>query len=170
VSFEFRGKSGVEHAVSFSDRRVARIIQHCQDLPGEQLFQYEDEHGTHQSIDSGDINDYLADITGGDYTAKDVRTWAGTVLAAAALRRIGVATDERDIERNIRTALDEVSDHLGNTRAVCLHYYVHPVVLEKYRAGRVIDAPPPLRKHERKNLRAALRKDEVAVLELLELR
>lgn len=170
VRFAFRGKSGVEHAVSFSDRRLARIVQHCQDLPGEQLFQYEDENGTLQSIDSGDINEYLAEITGGDFTAKDVRTWAGTVLAAAALRDIGTADSARDIERNIRKALDEVANHLGNTRAVCLQYYVHPLVLKKYRAGQVISAPPPSQKQERKDLRAALRRDEVAVLDLLALK
>ena len=169
VRLAFRGKSGVEHAVSFSDRRLAHLIQRCQDLPGEQLFQYEDANGALQSIDSGDINDYLAEITGGDFTAKDVRTWAGTVLAAAALRDLGVAGSKGDIERNIRAALDEVADHLGNTRAVCLQYYVHPLVLEKYRAGQIIGAPPPGDEHERRNLRAVLRRDEVAVLDLLEL-
>ena len=170
ITFEFPGKSGVDHAVSFSDRRLARIIQHCQDLPGEHLFQYEDDNGTLQSIDSGDINEYLATITGSDFTAKDVRTWAGTMLAAAALRDIGVTNSERDVERNIRRALDQVANHLGNTRAVCLHYYVHPLVLKKYRAGQVISAPLSQKKRERKNPRAVLRRDEVAVLNLLELR
>ncbi len=170
ITFDFPGKSGVDHVISFSDRRVARIIQHCQDLPGEQLFQYEDDNGTLQSIDSGDINEYLAAITGSDFTAKDVRTWAGTMLAAAALRDFGVANSERDAERNIRHALDQVSNHLGNTRAVCLHYYVHPLVLKKYRAGQVISAPLAQKKYERKNPRTVLRRDEVAVLDLLELR
>jgi len=167
ITFEFPGKSGVDHAISFSDRRLARIIQHCQDLPGEQLFQYEDDDGRLQSIDSGDINAYLAEITGGDFTAKDVRTWAGTVLAAAALRDIGVARSKREAERNIRRALDQVASHLGNTRAVCLHYYVHPLVLKKYRAGQVISAPRSENRHERKNPRAVLRRDEVAVLDLI---
>jgi DNA topoisomerase-1 len=170
VTFEFPGKSGVDHAVSFSDRRLARIIQHCQDLPGEHLFQYKDDDGTLQSIDSGDINEYLAAITGSDFTAKDVRTWAGTMLAAAALRDFGVTNSERDAERNIRRALDQVANHLGNTRAVCLHYYVHPLVLKKYRAGQVISAPLSQKKRERENPRVVLRRDEVAVLDLLELR
>ncbi len=170
VTFEFPGKSGVDHAVSFSDRRLARIIQHCQDLPGEHLFQYKDDDGTLQSIDSGDINEYLAAITGSDFTAKDVRTWAGTMLAAAALRDFGVTNSERDAERNIRLALDQVANHLGNTRAVCLHYYVHPLVLKKYRAGQVISAPLSQKKRERENPRVVLRRDEVAVLDLLELR
>ncbi len=170
VTFEFPGKSGVDHAVSFSDRRLARIIQQCQDLPGEHLFQYKDDDGTLQSIDSGDINEYLAAITGSDFTAKDVRTWAGTMLAAAALRDFGVTNSERDAERNIRRALDQVANHLGNTRAVCLHYYVHPLVLKKYRAGQVISAPLSQKKRERENPRVVLRRDEVAVLDLLELR
>lgn len=168
ITFEFSGKSGVDHAISFSDRRLARIIQRCQDLPGQQLFQYEDDAGALQSIDSGDINAYLAEITGGDFTAKDVRTWAGTVLAAAALRDLGVAKSKREAERNIRRALDQVAEHLGNTRAVCLHYYVHPLVLKKYRAGQVIKAPHPGKKHERKSPRAVLRRDEMAVLELIQ--
>ena len=99
-----------------------------------------------------------------------MRTWAGTVLAAAALRDIGVADSERDVARNIREALDEVADHLGNTRAVCLQYYVHPLVLKKYRAGQVIGAPPPSKNQERTDLRSALRRDEVAVLDLLALK
>ena len=168
ITFAFPGKSGVDHAISFSDRRLARIIQHCQDLPGEQLFRYEDADGRLQSIDSGDINAYLAEISGGDFTAKDVRTWAGTVLAAAALRDFGVAQSKAEVERNIRRALDQVASHLGNTRAVCLHYYVHPLVLKKYRAGQVIAAPLTEKKHERKNLRNVLRRDEAAVLELIQ--
>lgn len=170
ITFEFPGKSGVNHSVSFSDRRLARTIQRCQDLPGEQLFQYMDDNGVLQSVDSGDINEYLTGITGGDFTAKDVRTWAGTMLAATALRDFGVANSERDAERNIRRALDLVANHLGNTRTVCLHYYVHPLVLQKYRAGQVISAPYTQKKYKRKNPRAVLRRDEVAVLDLLELR
>ena len=170
ITFEFPGKSGVNHSVSFSDRRSARTIQRCQDLPGEQLFQYMDDNGVLQSVDSGDINEYLTGITGGDFTAKDVRTWAGTMLAATALRDFGVANSERDAERNIRRALDLVANHLGNTRTVCLHYYVHPLVLKKYRAGQVISAPYSQKKYKRKNPRAVLRRDEVAVLNLLELR
>ena len=170
ITFEFQGKSGVGHAVSFSDRRLARIIQQCQDLPGEHLFQYkDDDDGTLQSIGSSDINEYLASITGSDFTAKDVRTWAGTMLAATALRDFGVANSEREAERNIRSALDLVAQHLGNTRAVCLRYYVHPLVLTKYRAGQVINTPRLQKNLERKNPRTVLRRDEVAVLEFLEL-
>ena len=168
VKFEFRGKSGIDHAVLFSDRRLARIIQGCQELPGQQLFKYEDQDGTLQTVDSDDINEYLAAITGGDFTAKDVRTWAGTVLAAGALRDAGPTASDAAIEHNIRAALDDVADHLGNTRAVCLQYYVHPRVLENYRAGRVIEAAAPLKTHQRNSMRTALRRDEVAVLRMLD--
>lgn len=169
ITFKFSGKSGVDHAISFTDHRLARIIQSCQDLPGEHLFQYKDDDGTFQSIDSGDINGYLASITGGDFTAKDVRTWAGTMLAAVALRDFGIASSKRDAEHNIRCALDQVANHLGNTRTVCLRYYVHPLVLKKYRVGQIINVPLTQKKYERKNPQAILRKDEVAVLNLLEL-
>ncbi len=170
VHFEFRGKSGVEHAVSIYDQRLATVVQHCQDLPGEQLFKYVDGDGRSRAVDSGDINEYLAGITGSDFTAKDVRTWAGTVLAAAALRDLGVATTKKDIERNIRAALDTVAERLGNTRAVCLKYYVHPDVLDRYRSGQVITAPHPPEKHKRTHKAPDLRGDEVAVLQLLELK
>lgn len=171
VRFDFRGKSGVEHAVSITDRRLARIIQRCQDIPGEELFQYLDEDGRRQSVDSDDVNDYIAEITGSNFTAKDFRTWAGTVLAAATLRNLGVADSEKKTKANILAALDAVADQLGNTRAVCRHYYVHPRVLDCYRDGRVIAAPRPSKKHRRhrNGARAALRRDEVAVLKLLEL-
>ncbi len=169
VRFDFRGKSGVDHAVSITDQRLARIIQHCQDLPGEELFKYIGEKGRRQTVDSGDINDYLGQITGGSFTAKDIRTWTGTVLAAAALRDSGVADSETEVKANILASIDAVADRLGNTRAVCRKYYVHPKVLELYRNGRVIDAPRPPKEHKRDSSQAALRGDEVAVLKLLEL-
>ena len=170
VTFDFRGKSGIDHAVSITDRRLARIIQRCQELPGEELFQYLDEKGRRQAVDSGDINAYLADITGGNLTAKDIRTWTGTVLAAAALRDLGVADSEKTAKANILAAIDAVAERLGNTRAVCRKYYVHPKVLELYCDGHIIGASRAPKKHKRGGGRAiGLRRDEVAVLKLLEL-
>ena len=170
VTFDFRGKSGIDHAVSITDRRLARIIQRCQELPGEELFQYLDAEGRRQDVDSGDINAYLADITGGNLTAKDIRTWTGTVLAAAALRDLGVADSEKTAKANILAAIDAVAERLGNTRAVCRKYYVHPKVLELYCDGHIIGASRAPRKHKRGGGRAiGLRRDEVAVLKLLEL-
>lgn len=170
VRFDFRGKSGVDHAISITDRRLARIVQHCQELSGEELFKYVDEKGRRRAVDSGDINDYLVETTGGNFTAKDIRTWSGTVLAAAALRDLGVVDSESKTKANILVAIDAVADRLGNTRAVCRKYYIHPRVLELYREGHVVDAPRPSKEHERGGGTAALRCDEVAVLELLELR
>ncbi|MCZ6918773.1 MAG: DNA topoisomerase IB [Gemmatimonadetes bacterium] len=167
VKFDFRGKSGVEHAVSITDGRLARIVQHCQTLPGEELFKYFDEKDRCQVVDSGDINSYLADITGGSFTAKDIRTWTGTVLAAAALRDLGVADTEKQKKANILACIDAVAERLGNTRAVCRKYYIHPKVIELYMSGRVIDAPARPEKHARKHNRGELRRDEVELLKLL---
>jgi DNA topoisomerase I len=169
VRFTFRGKSGVKHSVTLEDPRLARIIQHCQDLPGQELFQYLDPNGRRQAVSSGDVNDYLREITRRYITAKDFRTWAGTMLAATELRRTGPAESRREAEQNIIRAVDAVAQRLGNTRAVCRKYYVHPAVVESYLEGRT--APPPVpgvpRREGKERGTAALRRDEVAVLQFL---
>jgi DNA topoisomerase I len=167
LRFEFRGKSGVKHAVSITDRRIARIVQHCQSLPGQELFQYLDDDGRRQSVDSGDINAYLREISGREVTAKDFRTWAGTMLAAAALRKLGPAASERQAKANIVAAVDEVAHRLGNTRAVCRKYYVHPAILEAYLAGTVLGPSEPV-DEKREKLAASIRRDEVAVLSFIQ--
>jgi DNA topoisomerase-1 len=168
LRFEFRGKSGVPHSVAVTDRRIAHIVQRCQELPGQELFQYLDDDGRRQSVDAGDINEYLRRITGRQVTAKDFRTWAGTTLAAAALRELGSFTSEKQAKAKIVAAIDQISQRLGNTRAVCRKYYVHPVILEAYMEGITIPPTPsdvrPLRTN---GSPAALRRDEVAVVELL---
>jgi len=168
LRFEFRGKSGVPHSVAVTDRRIAHIVQRCQELPGQELFQYLDDDGRRQSVDAGDINEYLRRITGRQVTAKDFRTWAGTTLAAAALRELGGFTSEKQAKAKIVAAIDQISQRLGNTRAVCRKYYVHPVILEAYMEGITIPPTPsdvrPLRTN---GSPAALRRDEVAVVELL---
>src|SRR5216110_3778066 len=121
--FSFRGKSGVDHTVSITDRRLARIVQQCQDLPGQELFKYIDTAGKRQTISSDDVNAYLREITGRDITAKDFRTWAGTMLAARELFSLGPAKSQREAERNMIRAIDAVAKRLGNTRAVCRKYY-----------------------------------------------
>jgi DNA topoisomerase-1 len=132
IQFRFRGKSGVEHDIELSDRRLARIVKRCQDIPGQDLFQYMDEQGQPQTIGSTDVNDYLKEITGQDFTAKDFRTWAGTVLAALQLVEIGVFTSETAAKKNISQAIKAVAAHLGNRPATCRKYYVHPAVLDAY--------------------------------------
>jgi DNA topoisomerase-1 len=168
LRFEFRGKSGVPHSVAVTDRQIARVVQRCQELPGQELFQYLDDDGRRQSVDAGDINEYLRRITGRQVTAKDFRTWAGTTLAAAALRELGGFTSAKQAKAKIVSAIDQISQRLGNTRAVCRKYYVHPVILEAYMEGITIPPTPnyvrPLRTS---GSPAALRRDEVSVVELL---
>ena len=135
LRFQFRGKSGKPHRVALNDRRLARIVARCQALPGADLFQYLADDGATVSIGSGDVNDYLREITGEDFTAKDFRTWAGTLQAVAALEAIGPAASEREAKSSILKAVDQVAGQLNNTRAVCRKYYVHPAVLETYQAG-----------------------------------
>jgi len=171
LRFEFRGKSGVPHTVAVNDRRIARIVQRCQELPGQELFQYLDGEGRRQSVDAGDINEYLRRITDRQVTAKDFRTWAGTTLAATALRDLGPFKSEKHGKANIVAAIDEISKRLGNTRAVCRKYYVHPAILEAYMEGITIPPTPGgARQLRTTNGPAALRRDEVSVIELLRVR
>jgi len=139
VQFRFRGKSGVHHDVKVQDRRVARIIQRSRDLPGQQLFEYIDENGEPQTVDSSDVNDYLREITGEDYTAKDFRTWSGTVLAAIALREFEKFDSEAQAKKNVVRAIESVAEKLGNTPSVCRKCYVHPAVLDAYLEGTMIE-------------------------------
>ena len=141
VRFQFRGKGGKEHAVGVRDPRVARIIRRLQDLPGQELFQYVDEEGTRRSVDSGDVNAYLREISGDDFTAKDFRTWAGTVLCALALAEAGVAASGRQAKRNVVRAIAAVATRLGNTPAISRKCYVHPALLEAYTEGLTVRVP-----------------------------
>jgi len=170
LHFSFRGKSGVYHELAISDRRLARIVQRCQDLPGQELFQYLDANGKRQTISSDDVNAYLRETTGQDTTAKDFRTWAGTMLAAQELCAMGPAKNRRDATRNMNRAIDVVAERLGNTRTVCRKYYVHPGLVRAYLMGLVATLPSKSlpRQFRRDNPPAALRRDEVAVLQFLQ--
>jgi DNA topoisomerase-1 len=167
LRFSFRGKSGVEHSVALSDPRLARIIQRCQDLPGHELFQYLDAEAKRQTVTSDDVNAYLREITGRDVTAKDFRTWGGTMLAAVKLRAMGPAVSRREADRNIVRAIDAVAERLGNTRAVCRKYYVHPALVQAYLLGMTVPQPPARRARSGRAT-PALRRDEVAVLQFLQ--
>ena len=167
LRFEFRGKSGIDHTVEITDRRLARIVKQLQDLPGQHLFQYVDGDGARHRVDSGDVNDYLRRVARLEVTAKDFRTWSGTMIAAHALREIGPAQSEREAKSNVNRVLDEVASRLGNTRAVCRSYYVHPAIVEAYHAGVTVPAVPRLRRGEGRQT-AALRREEIAVLQFLE--
>jgi DNA topoisomerase-1 len=169
LHFTFRGKSGIEHSIAISDLRLARIVQRCQDLPGQEIFQYMDASRRRQSITSDDVNAYLREISGRDITAKDFRTWGGTMLAALELRAMGRASSRREAERNIIRAIDAVSERLGNTRAVCRKYYVHPGLLRAYHLGLTVPAVPARGRRKRcRRLEAALRHDEIAVLQFFQ--
>jgi DNA topoisomerase-1 len=162
LTFEFRGKGGRAHRVNVDDRRLARVVAHCQDLPGQELFQYVDADGARRVVDSGDVNAYLREASGADFTAKDFRTWAGTVLASVALRERASRTHLR---REVARAVEEVASALGNTPAICRKGYIHPAVIDSYLAGRLADGLGGRARHRHGS--EGLRPEEVAVLDLL---
>jgi DNA topoisomerase-1 len=166
VTFKFQGKSGIKHTVDLTDRRLANIIRRCQDIPGYELFQYEDSEGYH-SIDSADVNEYLREISSEDFTAKDFRTWAGTVLACAALRQLEAFDSETQAKKNVVQAIDAVAERLGNTRSVCRKCYVHPAVLDSYLSGTMAKTLEKLAKIESNGWSAALREEERVLMHLL---
>jgi DNA topoisomerase-1 len=165
ISFEFRGKSGVEHALDINDRRLAKIIKRCQDLPGYELFQYIDDDGERRTIDSSDVNEYIRQIAGEEFSTKDFRTWAGTVLAARALQEFQNAASESENKRNIVQAIESVAKKLGNTKAVCRKCYIHPAVIQSYTDGSLFRALRRLKKEI--NDAHGLEPEEAAVLKLL---
>ena len=164
IAFRFRGKSGKDHEVDVRDRRLARVVARLQQLPGQELFQYRADDGDLRTIGSDDVNAYLREISGEDLTAKDFRTWAGTVLAARALAELGPARNERIARKRVVQAIDVVSARLGNTRAVSRKCYVHPGVLDAYAAG---DLPTALRRPERAGKSHGLTSHEAAVAAML---
>lgn len=170
VEFRFRGKSGVYHAVKVADRRLARIVQRSRDLPGQELFQYIDDDGEQHAVGSADVNDYLREITGADYTAKDFRTWSGTVLAALALREFEKFDSETQAKKNIVRAIETVAEKLGNTPTVCRKCYVHPAVIDAYLDGTVLEALRQRTEQEWQEDLGTLRPEEAAVLALLQQR
>jgi len=135
VNFVFRGKSGRDHRVTLNDRRLARVVRRCQDLPGQQLFQYLDDDGERRSVTSTEVNAYLREASGIDVTAKDFRTWSGTLLAAQALIEVGQARSERLQQRHLKGIVRDVADQLGNTPTVCRTSYIHPCVVDAYIDG-----------------------------------
>lgn len=168
VTFHFRGKSGVAHCIDIEDPRLARIIRNCQELPGYELFQYRDDAGQVCDVKSEDVNAYLREMTDQEFTAKDFRTWTGTVLAATALRDLGLSASETQAKKNIVQAIKSVAGRLGNTQAICRKCYVHPAILDSYLDGSLARC---LEKNVRQRLSAhSLSGDESAVLRLLQQR
>ncbi len=167
IRFQFRGKGGKTLTINLNDRRLARIVKRCRDLPGYELFQYIDEHGQQQTIGSGDVNEYLREITGQDFTAKDFRTWAGTVLAAQALQEYESFDSAAQAKKNVVRAIEQVAERLGNTPSICRKCYVHPAVLDAYLEGRLLDALQQPTDQELAESLRDLRPDEAAVMRLL---
>jgi DNA topoisomerase-1 len=168
VEFHFRGKSGVQHKITISDPRLARIIRRTRDLPGQDLFQYVDEEGQQRAIGSADVNEYLRTLTGEDYTAKDFRTWSGTVLAAMALQEFEKFDSEAQAKKNIVRAVESVAKKLGNTPTICRKCYVHPAVLDAYLDGAMLEALQRRAKNQLSNELDALAPEEAAVLAFLQ--
>jgi DNA topoisomerase-1 len=170
LKFRFKGKSGRVWQLQVKDRRVAKIVKACQDLPGQHLFQYLDDTGEQQTVTSSDVNAYLKEITGSEITAKDFRTWAGTVLAAMALSAFEQFDSQAHAKKNVRAAIEEVSARLGNTPTICRKCYIHPEVLNGYLQGDLLlEIRDQVEAELRDNL-AALKPEEAAVLTFLEAR
>jgi len=164
IRFDFKGKSGVMHSVSISNPRIAKTLKMCIELPGYEIFKYVDEGGNRHIIDSGIVNQYLAETAGDKFTAKDFRTWGGTVLSAGTLNKLGDFTDGQDLKKKMLDTVKTVADHLRNTVAVCRSYYIHPTVFKTYEERRLI----PHFNYAVTNPASGLHKDEYRVLTLLQ--
>ncbi|MCD6077262.1 MAG: topB [Ramlibacter sp.] len=170
LRFQFKGKSGKTWRLQLKDRRIAKIVRACQELPGQRLFQYRDEDGEVREVTSADVNAYLKEITGADITAKDFRTWAGTVMAALALQEFEAFDTKATQKKNLRDAIERVSSRLGNTPTICRKCYIHPEVLNAYAEGNLL---LEIKKRVEQELRedlANLKPEEAAVLAMLEAR
>ncbi len=167
IEFRFRGKSGVFHTIKLEDRRLARIIGRTRELPGQDLFQYVDDAGEQHTVGSADVNDYLRSITGEDYTAKDFRTWSGTVLAALALQEFEKFDSEAQAKKNIVRAIESVAEKLGNTPTICRKCYIHPAVIDAYLDGTILEALRERAARELIDDLHDLSPEEAAVLALL---
>lgn len=173
LTFRFKGKKGIAHNISISNPRLARIVKQCRDIPGKELFQFYDEEGNHRRIESGMVNDYIKSITGNDFTAKDFRTWAGTVQALIALLTTSGAETKTEIKNNVLQAVEQVAAHLGNTRAICKKYYIHPLIIDLYENNLLekylADKTNPLRSDQNHDLTDDLTDEEKILMKILNL-
>jgi len=167
LKFAFKGKKGVYHNIKIESKRLAKIVKQCQDIPGKELFQYYDENHERRTIDSGMVNDYIKTISGGDFTAKDFRTWSGTVQALLAFKDLGFSETQTETKRNIVAALDVVSNLLGNTRTVCKKYYVHPLIISLYESQTLKNYLAQLDKLEEDDNKSDLTKEEKLLMKIL---
>lgn len=170
LRFQFKGKSGKTWRLQLKDRRIAKIVRACQELPGQRLFQYQDDEGEAREVTSADVNEYLREISGSDITAKDFRTWAGTVMAALALQEFEAFDSQAAQKKNLKAAIESVAARLGNTPTICRKCYVHPEVMNAYVEGKLLlEVKQRVEKELREDL-AQLKPEEAAVLAMLEAR
>jgi DNA topoisomerase-1 len=168
ISFHFKGKKGVMHDIDLKSKRLSKLIQKCKDIPGKELFQYIDDEGNRHTVDSGMVNDYIKEISGEDFTAKDFRTWSGTVSALIAFKEIGYAETHTEYKKKVKEALEIVASHLGNTSTVCRKYYVHPLVINLYENNTIKKYLDELEQIEENDGKADLTHEEKLVLKILE--
>jgi len=168
IIFSFKGKKGIMHNVGLRSKRLSKLVQKCKDIPGKELFQFYDDEGNLHSIDSGMVNDYIKEISGEDFTAKDFRTWSGTVNALIAFKEIGYAENNTEYKRKVKEALEIVASHLGNTSTVCRKYYVHPLVINLYENNTIKKYFDELEQIEENDGKAGLTQEEKLVLKILE--
>ena len=168
ITFSFKGKKGVFHELNLTHKRLARLVKACREIPGKELFQYYTKDSERRSIDSGMVNDYIKEISGGDFTAKDFRTWAGTVHAFLAFKQLGGFDSDTEARKKVAEALDIVSRHLGNTRNVCKKYYVHPAILSLYEDKSLEKYLKELDKISVNDNKADLTSEEKIVMKILE--
>ncbi len=167
IDFCFVGKKGVEQKISLQNKRLARIVKECRDVPGKDLFQYYDSEGKRKPVDGTMVNNYIKEATGSDFSAKDFRTWAGSLHALKALHATGAGETDSDIKKNIVTALDLVSEKLGNTRTICKKYYVHPGVLKLYEEKKLQRYTGVLNRSSKTKNTSRLSKEEMVLLKIL---
>jgi DNA topoisomerase-1 len=167
VHFHFRGKSGREHAIDLKDRQLAKIVKRCQDLPGHELFQYVDEQGIQRTVESGDVNDYLREISGQDFTSKDFRTWRGTVIVMGELEKKGAFESQTQGKKNMVEAIKTTAEQLGNTPSICRKCYVHPGVLDAYLDNSLLSFMRQYNDREKKEVREGLKPEEIRALAFL---
>jgi len=168
VKFTFKGKKGVRHDISIKNKKLAAIVQRSKDIPGKELFQFLDDNNERRTIDSGMVNEYIKELSGADFTAKDFRTWAGTVNAFLAFKEVGIPDTETAVKKNIIDALDKVAHELGNTRTVCKKYYVHPLIISLYESKGIQKYFNQLDEISKDDNKADLTQDEKMIMKILE--
>lgn len=168
LRFTFKGKKGIYHDIEFRNRKLAKAVQNCRDIPGKELFQFYDEQGNRHSIDSGMVNDYIKEISGEDFTAKDFRTWSGTVNAFIGIKELGQAENKKEFQQKTKELYEYVSGHLGNTPAVCKKYYIHPLIINLYENQSLNKYLDELDQIEIDDGKSGLTKEELTIMRILE--